>query len=146
MKRIIILVLCVLLTATLFGCRNTDDVEIYLGEEMLYGGYIGKPLSEFDLDAVKQSIDEGDYIADGEETKALSLLESKAVNKRIQKRLEEEINENCVAELEQTVRFRLDRGEVAVLYSYIIKYTVDASASDFAAFDDISRNIIVLVK
>ncbi|MBR2915343.1 MAG: hypothetical protein IKC06_06000 [Clostridia bacterium] len=143
MKKIIIFVLCLLLTATLFGCRNTDDVEIYLAEIPIYGGYTGEPLSEFDLDTVKQSIDEGDYIADGEETKALSLLESKAVNKRIQKRFEEETNENCVVELERTVRFRLDSGEVAVLYTYIVHFYAD---SDNANLHRISRCIAVLVK
>ena len=146
MKRIIILVLCVLLTATLFGCRNTDDVEIYLADIAVYGGYLGELLTEFDVDAIFKSIDEEDHIAEGKETKTLSLLESEAVNKRIQARLAEETNEEYTAELKTTTRAYLESGEVAVLYIYDVTYTVDEEDADTAAFDNISRVIVVMVK
>lgn len=146
MKKVIALILCVVFSVMLFGCYSASDVEIYFSEIAVYGGYMGEFLAEFNVDEVYRTIEEEDHIKEGEETRILSVLESKAVNKKIQSRLAEETNSDYTAEIQSTKRVYLDNGDVAVLYIYDVRYTVDEEDKDTAAFDEIGRLIVVMVK
>lgn len=146
MKKVIALILCVVFSVMLFGCYSASDVEIYFSEIAVYGGYMGELLAEFNVDEVYRTIEEEDHIKEGEETRILSVLESKAVNKKIQSRLAEETSSDYTAEIQSTKRVYLDNGDVAVLYIYDVRYTVDEEDKDTAAFDEIGRLIVVMVK
>ncbi len=146
MKKVIALILCVVFSVMLFGCYSASDVEIYFSEIAVYGGYTGELLAEFNVDEVYRTIEEEDHIKEGEETRILSVLESKAVNKKIQSRLAEETSSDYTAEIQSTKRVYLDNGDVAVLYIYDVRYTVDEEDKDTAAFDEIGRLIVVMVK
>jgi len=146
MKKVIALILCVVFSVMLFGCYSASDVEIYFSEIAVLGGYMGELLAEFNVDEVYRTIEEEDHIKEGEETRILSVLESKAVNKKIQSRLAEETSSDYTAEIQSTKRVYLDNGDVAVLYIYDVRYTVDEEDKDTAAFDEISRLIVVMVK
>ncbi len=146
MKKVIALILCVVFSVMLFGCYSASDVEIYFSEIAVLGGYMGELLAEFNVDEVYRTIEEEDHIKEGEETRILSVLESKAVNKKIQSRLAEETSSDYTAEIQSTKRVYLDNGDVAVLYIYDVRYTVDEEDKDTAAFDEIGRLIVVMVK
>ena len=146
MKKVIALILCVVFSVMLFGCYSASDVEIYFSEIAVLSGYMGELLAEFNVDEVYRTIEEEDHIKEGEETRILSVLESKAVNKKIQSRLAEETNSDYTAEIQSTKRVYLDNGDVAVLYIYDVRYTVDEEDKDTAAFDEIGRLIVVMVK
>lgn len=146
MKKVIALILCVVFSVMLFGCYSASDVEIYFSEIAVLSGYMGELLAEFNVDEVYRTIEEEDHIKEGEETRILSVLESKAVNKKIQSRLAEETSSDYTAEIQSTKRVYLDNGDVAVLYIYDVRYTVDEEDKDTAAFDEIGRLIVVMVK
>ena len=150
MKRLLLLTLCFIVTVFSVGCNdvpaNADEVEILFADRLLDGGYTGKRLDEFDVDAVTDYVIENEaLIPDGKETKKLSVLESKAVMEKITDRLTKETVGCDSFELRNTNRIYLENGDAAVLYTYSITY-FESDVSDSDVRYGISRSISVLVK